>query len=75
MNLSWTTGELERAAESAHGNLSALVSWDALSRWFEPGGLRDSVRHFGSPSAAKGFAMLDTGLQEARLECEVLIRR
>lgn len=34
-----------------------------------------SARHFSSPSAAKGLAMLDTGPQEARLRYEVLIRR
>jgi hypothetical protein len=41
MTLSWTTNDIDGAAESAHENFAALMSWDELTRWFEPGELRD----------------------------------
>ena len=41
MTLSWTTNDIDGAAESAHENFAALMSSDELTRWFEPGGLRD----------------------------------
>ena len=42
MNLSSTMSEFGRAAESTLQNLSALTYRDAVARWFEPSGLRDS---------------------------------
>jgi hypothetical protein len=35
--------DIGNAAELAQENFFALNSWDALTQWFEPGGLRDSV--------------------------------
>jgi hypothetical protein len=43
MSLSCTTDDVGRAAEPVQGNFFAVISWDALTRWFEPGGLRDSA--------------------------------
>lgn len=42
MNLTWTTGEFAGAVKSAQENFTAITS-DTHSRWFEPGGLRDSL--------------------------------
>jgi hypothetical protein len=42
MNLPWTTSEFGRAAESAHENFFAFISWDAMTCCFASGGLRDS---------------------------------
>jgi hypothetical protein len=39
MNLPWTTSEFRRAAESAHENFFASISWDAMTCWFASGGL------------------------------------
>ena len=35
--------DIGTAAELAQENFFAFISWDALTQWFEPGGLRDSV--------------------------------
>lgn len=35
--------DIGTAAELAQENFFALISWDALTQWFEPGGSRDSV--------------------------------
>ena len=35
--------DIGTAAELAQDNFFAFISWDALTQWFQPGGLHDSV--------------------------------
>jgi hypothetical protein len=60
MNLPWTTSEFGRAAESAHENFFASISWDAMTCWFASGGLRDS------PCGPGSCAVLRSELQVSR---------
>ena len=67
MNRPWTTSEFGRAAESARENFFASISWDAMTRWFASGRLRDSPGPGSCGGAARNCSPLANNTDRRQL--------